>query len=163
MQERTAFQSRWGSDLKFNWKSGTNNGNESANIENNVWKTTKTIKGKPIKVNDYQNNKKITPYVRNGLPPVVLKTAQWFYKNKPVIANSDSDEFIKIEKPQNQPIYREVIHEDTKRDSSENILDYPDSNQQEVSLLIVMQYRTQKMFTTMRINLSRLRLPSLVT
>jgi len=73
--------------LKFNWKSGLrkspNSQDEFESIPNknltelnsSGWKANKDTKGNK---SPYYNNTK--PFAKNGLPPVILKTAQCFYK-----------------------------------------------------------------------------------
>lgn len=108
-QDRSSYQSRWGSDLKFNWKASMKSPNSRDKFEGEPnknltelntsgWKITKDLPDKNNKSPDWYTNK-VKPFVRNGLPPVVLKTAQYFYKNKPKVKDNPSDEFIRIEKP----------------------------------------------------------------
>jgi len=85
---QSSFQSRCRSDLKFNWKSGIkktpNSEDDFENLSNknltelnsSGWKISKDINGN--KSPDYYN--KVKPFVKNSLPPVILKTAQCFYK-----------------------------------------------------------------------------------
>jgi hypothetical protein len=87
MQDRSSFQSRCGSDLKFNWKSGIRKSPNSRDefetkpkknlteLNTSGWKITKEISSKGNKSPECYNRKK-KPFVRNGLPPVILKTAQ---------------------------------------------------------------------------------------
>lgn len=88
-QDQGSFQSRWRSDLKFNWKSGLRKSPNSqdefeslssknlADLNSSGWKISKHKNGN--KSPDYFNNKS-KPFVKNNLPPVILKTAQCFYK-----------------------------------------------------------------------------------
>lgn len=134
MQDRSSFQSRWGSDLKFNWKSGIRKSPNSRDefdakpnknlteLNTSGWKVTKEIIMKGNKSPDYYNHQK--PFVRNNLPPVILKTAQCFYKNKGVVKDSPSDEFIKIEKPTK---YKKKLggKNTDKISSASHLLEYP--------------------------------------
>ncbi len=106
MQERPGYQSRCGSDLKFGWKSGLKQPKDSKMVDvsanknltelsSGCWKTTKSIKGKPKKVSDYYNNR-LGPYVRNNLPPVILKTAQCFYTNNKDVGTNNRNSSTKF-------------------------------------------------------------------
>ena len=75
---------------------------------------------------------KTKPFVRNGLPPVILKTAQCFYKNRSAVRECDSDEFIKIEKPKNTKIHANAGY-DKKRGSASHLLEYPQNDYNNVS------------------------------
>jgi hypothetical protein len=46
-----------------------------------------------------RNKSKVRRDRQNNLPPVIIKTAQCFYKGKNSVKDSPSNEFIKIEKP----------------------------------------------------------------
>lgn len=109
LQDRSSFQSRCGSDLKFNWKSGIKKSpNGSETYEHQTKNTTK-------------------PFIRNGLPPVILKTAQCFYKNKSAVREWDSDEFVKIQKPKNIKNQVNVAYEQ-KRGSASHLLEIPQND-----------------------------------
>lgn len=82
--------------------------------------------------NCYTNKQK--PFVRNGLPPVILKTAQCFYKQKASVKDSQSDEFI-IEKPKQ---YKGSFQRGAnKRSSASHLLDYHQDEEPSVSLQLV--------------------------
>ena len=72
------------------------------------------------KAEDYYN--KINPYSKNGLPPVVLKTAQCFYKGKSSMKNNGSDDYIKIEKPK-QPGRSIEKNKNKNKNSTNHLLD----------------------------------------
>lgn len=59
---------------------------------------------------------------------MILKTSQWFYKNKQSIKGCGSDEFIKIEKPGNKKKYKE--YEDGKHSSATHLLEYSSHGKQ---------------------------------
>lgn len=116
MQDGSSFQSRSGSDMKFNWKSSfkkspkskeeceSSNQRNSSELNSSGWKHTREVHnngscspeglGMPLR-----NKSKVYKERGNNLPPVIVKTAQCFYKGKNSVKDSPSDEFIKIEKP----------------------------------------------------------------
>lgn len=102
-------------------------------LNSSGWKITKEINGKHNKSPNCYNNKQ-KPFVRNGLPPVILKTAQCFYKQKASVKDSQSDEFI-IEKPkQFKGSFQRGVN---KRSSATHLLDYPPDEEPNVRLYFI--------------------------
>lgn len=96
--------------MKFNWKSNLRKspnsqdefelmgGKNLEGLNSSGWKISKGKSGnKSPEYHDMVFNNKSKQIVKNNLPPVILKTAQCFYK-KGGIQGSNSDEYIKIEK-----------------------------------------------------------------
>lgn len=81
MKDQSSFQSRCRSDMKFNWKSGARmspTSKDNFNPMSNKHQTEANSMSWKAGAGDYSN--KVKPFMKNSLPPVILKTAQCFYK-----------------------------------------------------------------------------------
>ena len=111
----------------------------------NLWKLKKTNSGTDSNSPDYYNNKG-KPVIRNELPPVILKTAQWFYKNNSSSNDSVNTVYVQIEKPKN-PRIKIADKSEVKRGSSTHLHENTSEEKYDVSK-ILNSYRWWKKLTT---------------